>query len=46
MKKSTIALNVFFAIVLAYVAVDFIAYAARHTDGGPLSLLWWMFTGR
>ena len=46
MSKSERAWWIVGAIVVAYFAVDLIAYAARHTDGGPLSLLWWMFTGR
>ena len=46
MRKSTIAWWTVGGIVVAYFAVDLIAYAARHTDGGPLALWWWMMTGR
>ena len=46
MSKAERAWWIVGGIVVAYIAVDLIAYTARHTDGGPLALLWFMFTGR
>jgi hypothetical protein len=46
MSKSERAWWIVGAIVVAYFAVDFIAYAARRIDGGPIAILWGMFFGR